>query len=130
MARNRKSQSAATRFGPALKAAVICLLLGGSGVGYVWQKEQIVRLGQQIGAREKRLAALENQNTVIRKSILSMRLPGEIEWKIKHQNLGLILPQPGQVWHLPEPTAESLESTTVPKPHEFAAQSGIRSLRP
>jgi len=45
MARNRKSQSAAIRFGPALKAFLLCLLIGGSGIGYVWQKDQIGRLG-------------------------------------------------------------------------------------
>ena len=45
MARNRKYQSAAIRFGPALKALLLCLLIGGSGVGYVWQKDQIIRLG-------------------------------------------------------------------------------------
>ena len=49
MARNRKYQSAASRFGPALKAFLLCLLIGGSGIGYVWQKDQISQLGQQIG---------------------------------------------------------------------------------
>ena len=46
MARNRKYQTAANRFGPALKAFLLCLLIGGSGVGRVWQKDQISRLGQ------------------------------------------------------------------------------------
>jgi hypothetical protein len=41
MARNRKNQSAAMRFGPVLKALLLCLLIGGSGIGYVWQKDQI-----------------------------------------------------------------------------------------
>ena len=45
MARNRKYQSAANRFGPALKAFLLCLLIGGPGVGYVWQKDQISQLG-------------------------------------------------------------------------------------
>ena len=130
MARNRKSQSAATRFGPALKAAVICLLLGGSGVGYVWQKEQIVKLGQQKKERETRLAAFEKQNDGLRKSILSLRLPGQIEQRIKTQNLGLILPAPAQVWHIPEPTGEGVELTNIPRPREFAAQARGGSLRP
>jgi hypothetical protein len=41
MAKNRKYQSAAVRFGPALKAFLLCAVIGGSGVGYVWQKSQI-----------------------------------------------------------------------------------------
>ncbi len=57
MARNRKNQSAAIRFGPALKAAFLCLLIAGSAVGYVWQKSQIYQLGQQIRQRESQLDA-------------------------------------------------------------------------
>jgi hypothetical protein len=45
MAKNRKNQSAAIRFGPALKALGLCLLIGGAAVGYVWQKNQIDQLG-------------------------------------------------------------------------------------
>ena len=56
MAKNRKYQSAALRYGPAFKAFLLCLLIGGSGVGYVWQKNQIYELGQQIKKRELRLA--------------------------------------------------------------------------
>ena len=52
MAKNRKNQSAAIRFGPALKAVFLCLLIAGSAVGYVWQKSQIYQLGQQIRQRE------------------------------------------------------------------------------
>jgi hypothetical protein len=62
MARNRKNQSAAIRFGPALKALFLCLLIAGSAVGYVWQKSQIYQLGQQIRQREMRLARLQNDD--------------------------------------------------------------------
>ena len=62
MARNRKYRSAAIRFGPALKALLLCLLIGGSGVGYVWQKSQIDRLGRQIKTRENALGRAQEQN--------------------------------------------------------------------
>ena len=58
MARNRKNQSAAVRFGPALKALLICLFIGGSGVGYVWQQNQLLELGRQKAEKEKRLNLL------------------------------------------------------------------------
>ncbi len=106
MARNRRAQSAAIRFGPALKAFVLCLLIGGSGVGYVWQKEQIVRLGQQIKTRESRLSLLEAQNEKLRKQLATMRSPHFLEMRIRELNLGLVLPQPGQIWRLTEPAAE------------------------
>ena len=54
MAKNRKNLAAAIRFGPALKASFLCLLICGSAIGYVWQKGEIVRLGQQIHQHEQR----------------------------------------------------------------------------
>jgi hypothetical protein len=125
MAKNRKSQSAAVRFGPALKAFLLCLLLGGSGVGYVWQKDQIAQLGQEIKKRELRLAQLEDQNEKLNKQLATMRSPRFLETRIKELNLGLVQPQAGQVWCLSEPSRElpKLAST-----REYAAQD--RRLAP
>jgi hypothetical protein len=106
MARNRKYQSAAIRFGPTLKALVICLLIGGSGVGYVWQKDQIYQLGQQIKKREVRLGELAQQNEKLKKQLGMMRSPWFLELRIKELNLGLVRPEPMQVWRLPEPYGE------------------------
>jgi hypothetical protein len=107
MARNRKSQSAAARFGPALKACLLCILIGGSGVGYVWQKDQLHRLGQQITSREIRLGQLEDQNEKLSKQLATMRTPQYLEAQIQKLNLGLVRPQIAQIWHLPEPATES-----------------------
>src|SRR2546427_553770 len=63
MARNRKNQSAAVRFGPAVKALLICLFIGGSGIGYVWQQNQLLELGRQKAEKEKRLNLLRVQNS-------------------------------------------------------------------
>ena len=112
MARNRKYQSAATRFGPALKAFLLCLLVGGSGVGYVWQKDQISQLGQQIKKRELRLVELSNQNEKLRKQLAERRSPRFLERRIQELGLGLVPPQPAQVWRLAEPTPD------VPRPDE------------
>ena len=106
MAKNRKHQSAAIRFGPALKAFLLCLLIGGSGVGYVWQKNQIYELGQQIRKRELRLTELQNQNEKLHRQLAQMRSPAFLEERIRELNLGLVPPQPSQVWYLPEPAAE------------------------
>lgn len=106
MAKNRKHQSAAIRFGPALKAFLLCLLIGGSGVGYVWQKNQIYDLGQQIRKREIRLKDLQDQNEKLRRQMAFMRSPQFLETRIKELNLGLVPPQPSQVWYMQEPTPE------------------------
>lgn len=113
MARNRKNQSAAIRFGPALKASLLCLLIGGSGVGYVWQKSQIDQLGQQIKRRELRLSQAADQNTKLRKQLATMRSPGYVMLRIRELNLGLVPPQPGQVWRLSEPLPEAAAPTSA-----------------
>ena len=106
MAKNRKNQSAAIRFGAALKAFLLCLLICGSGLGYVWQKEQIYELGQVIRKREMRLEVLEKQDETFRGLLSDMRLPQALRARIKEMNLGLVAPDPSQVWYLPEPTRE------------------------
>ena len=103
MARNRKHQSAAIRFGPALKAFLLCALLGGSGVGYVWQKNQINELGQQISKREKRLVELQNQNKKLRDHLAMLRSPAKLDQRVRELNLGLVQPQPSQIWRIAEP---------------------------
>jgi hypothetical protein len=118
MARNRKHQSAAIRFGPAIKAFLLCLLIGGSGVGYVWQKSQIAELGMQIRKREHEVNALQDQNEKLKKQLAIMYSPKFLEAKIKELNLGLVPPQPSQIWRLRiEP-----ETTSPPGEREYAAR--------
>lgn len=106
MARNRRHQSAAIRFGPALKALLLCALFGGSGVGYVWQKGQINELGQQIVKRERALARLQEQNKKLRDQLALLRSPAMLEQRARELNLGLIPPRPAQIVTLHEPRAD------------------------
>ena len=59
---NRKKRANNVRFGPALKAVFICLITCSLGLGYVWQKQQINTLGQQIKERELVLEKLKREN--------------------------------------------------------------------
>jgi hypothetical protein len=106
MARNRKSQSMTARFAPALKACLLCVFIGGSGVGYVWQKDQISKLGQQIRSREILLGRLDDQNERLSRQLATMHSPRYLETQIQKLNLGLVQPQIGQIWRLPEPEVE------------------------
>ena len=103
MAKNRRNQSAAVRFGPALKALVLCVIIGGAGVGYVWQKSQINELGRQIKQREQKLVELDHQNKKLREHLATLRSPAQLNEQVRKLNLGLALPQANQVWRLPEP---------------------------
>jgi len=116
MAKNRKHQSAAIRFGPALKALLLCALIGGSGVGYVWQKSQISELGQQILKRERNLAQLQNQNKKLRDQLAMLRSPAKLDQRVRELNLGLGQPQASQILRVIEPLYQPSTNREVPPP--------------
>ena len=107
MARNRKNQSGAVRFVPALKALLLCLLLGGSAVGYVLQKNKIHELGRQITKREVVLERLRWENKLRASQLADMQMPSRLIERIRELKLGLAQPPPGQMIWLPEPGPET-----------------------
>ena len=113
MAKNRKNQAAAIRFGPALKALFLCLLIAGSAVGYVWQKSQIYQLGKQIHQSELRLTQLVRDDKKLEDQLADLRSPVMLDQRA--HNLGLVPSQPMQVVRLPEPslTPENKNSTRL-----------------
>jgi hypothetical protein len=102
MSRNRKNQSAAIRFEPALKAAVLCAFLGGSAIGYVWQKNQLIDLGRKIKASETRLLQLQATNLKLAKQLVTLRSPAYLERKLKELKLDLVQPDQTQILRLVE----------------------------
>lgn len=114
MAKNRRIQSGALRFGPALKAFALCLLIGGAAVGYVWQKNQIDQLGRQIREREIKRAELSDQNKKLRDRLAELRSPARIDQKVAELNLGLVQPQPRDVWKVAEPVVRPAEAPLTP----------------
>ncbi|MEI7731449.1 MAG: hypothetical protein WCO56_17880 [Verrucomicrobiota bacterium] len=105
MAGNRKKSSAAVRFGPALKAMLMCLLIGGAGVGYVGLKKQIHDLSQQISQREVSLKQLREQNAKLSRQLDTLRSPPSLYAKVNEMKLGLVPPAPSQIVRLIEPPA-------------------------
>jgi cell division protein FtsL len=103
MAKNRKHQSAAIRFGPALKALLLCLVMAGLAVGYVWQKGQIYQLGRQITSSETRLAQLRDENQRLGDQLAVLRSPMMVDQRVHELNLGLVPAVPTQIYRLVEP---------------------------
>ncbi|HTR41336.1 MAG TPA: septum formation initiator family protein [Pseudomonadales bacterium] len=118
MPKNRNSQSAHIRFGPALKAFFLCFLIAGSAVGYVWQKSQIYELGRQIRAREIRLSQLRSQNQKLTDQLAILRSPVMLDQRARQLNLGLVPAQPGQVCRLPDPVSGAQNN----QPRQFAGR--------
>ena len=119
MAKNRKNQAAAIRFGPALKASLLCLLIAGSAIGYVWQKNEIKHLGQQIADREKQRDQLLKDNRMLADQLAGLRSPVMLDQRVRELKLGLSPAQPGQKFVLVEPV--STASAKAP-PQQFASR--------
>lgn len=113
MGRNRRNQSGAVWLFPALKAGVLCALLGGSAVGYVLQKNLLHELGGAILKREAHLDQLKRQNKMRAQVLANLQLPQYIEQRAREQRLPLGKAQPGQTIWLSEPPAEA-RGATVP----------------
>ena len=103
MAKNRKNQAAEIRFAPVLKVVLLCALIGGSAIGYVWQKNQIDRLGVQIRDRETRLKQMKKDNQTLSDQVVFLKSPIMLDQRVKQLNLGLAPVQPMQVVRLAEP---------------------------
>ncbi|SRR5260221_192452 len=120
MAKNRNSQSASIRFGPALAALFACFVIAGAAVGYVWQKGEIYRLGKQIRANEIRLAQLQKDDGQRVKDLAELRSPMKLDARAKELNLGLLPAQPMQVVRLAEPSVSTRENKNLTR--QFAAR--------
>jgi hypothetical protein len=123
MSRNRKHQTAAVRFGPALKALSLCLFLGGAGVGYVWQKEQINTLSERLKRSEIRYSQLRAQNERLAGVLDGMQTLHALEARIKQMDLGLVAPEPDQIVRLVD-TASGVETASPRDELLCAAEPG------
>ncbi|MGB0582768.1 MAG: hypothetical protein ACPGVU_24040 [Limisphaerales bacterium] len=79
------------------KAVVACLCIGLAGVGYVWQKNQLLALGKQMKKKEEKLEQLRLENQSRQQSLTYLRSPVYLEKKIKALRLGLTTPHPNQI---------------------------------
>jgi len=102
MAKNRKNQPAEIRFGPVLKVVLLCSLICGSAIGYVWQKNQIDRLGRQIDEREAKLRQLRNDNKLLSDQIGLCKNPVNLDQWVRTHNAGLVPAQPAQIVRRPD----------------------------
>ena len=92
---NRKKGNKAVRFGPALKAVLICVVTCGLGLGYVWQK-------QQIKENEIKLEELRRENKRRGDNLAYLMSPQELDTRMRQLNLDLMVPRPEHIMVLQE----------------------------
>ncbi len=119
MANNRRNQSGAVRLVPALKAVLLCSLLGGSAVGYVLQQKKIHELAQQLGARQERLAQLRRENQSHAKHMAILMRHEHLMERVKEMKLNLVVPQRHQIVWIAEPLPAIAPVATNAVPAQF-----------
>ena len=98
----RRNDSSLARFAPAIKAASVCLVTCGLGLGYVWQKQQIAQLGKEIKGQEMSLEDLEKENKELGDTLAQLKAPQVLDQLVRQWHLGLEMPRPHQVVVLEE----------------------------
>jgi cell division protein FtsB len=104
MRRNCKRES--LRLGTVARSVVTCVCVAVIGLAYVWQKNQIYRLGDELKKREATLAAAEKRYTMLAAQLAQLKSPSLLEASCQQYNLGLIAPREVQMVRLYEPGAE------------------------
>ena len=122
MKRNRKRES--LRFGTVAKSLVVCICIAMSGVGYVWQKNAIYRLGDEIKKRETALSSAQKRNLMLAAQMAHLESPAQLEAECQQYNLSLVAPKENQVVRLYEPGPEwDMQMANAPLPVQLQPQT-------
>ncbi len=122
MKRNRKRES--LRFGTVTKSLVVCTCIAISGLGYVWQKNAIYRLGDEIKKRETALSSAHKRNLMLAAQMAHLESPAQLEAECQQYNLSLVAPKESQVVRLYEPGQEwDMQMANAPLPAQLPAQA-------
>jgi hypothetical protein len=114
MPANRRNQSGALRLVPALKTAILVMVIATAAVGYVMEKNKLIELGKQITAREARLENLKWENKLRASQLDDLLLPQKLAERVKELRLNLGPAQQTQMVWLAEPTEQRRTNPLAP----------------
>ena len=126
MKQNRKREP--LRVGTVSRSVLACVCFAVVGVAYVWQKNQIYRLGDDLKKREAAVSAAEKRNTMLAAQLAQLKSPALLEARCQQYGLGLVAPREQQMVRLPEPGPEwdaklLTPAATVPPPTKPSSTS-------
>lgn len=104
MRQNRRR--GALQVGTVSRSVLICFCIAAVGLAYVWQKNQIYRLGDEIKKREAAVLAVEKRNTMLAAQLAQLKSPALLEARCQQYGLGLVAPREQQMVRLVEPGPE------------------------
>src|SRR3984957_17952274 len=128
MKRNRKREQ--LRFGTVTKSLAVCICIGVSGLGYVWQKNTIYRLGDDIKKRETALSSAHKRNLMLAAQMAHLESPAQLKAECQQYNLSLVAPKENQVVRLYEPGPEwDMQMANAPLPAQTQQQTSGSQLK-
>jgi len=128
MKRNRKREQ--LRFGTVTKSLAVCICIAISGLGYVWQKNTIYRLGDDIKKRETTLSSAQKRNLMLAAQMAHLESPAQLEAECQQYNLSLVAPKENQVVRLYEPGPEwDMQMANAPLPSQTQQQASGSQLK-
>jgi len=113
MLKNRRSQVAPVRLTNVLGTLLLCGFFAGAGIGYVWHRNRNQDFEHQIRRKRAQLEDLRMQNSYFARQLEDLRSYRFLETRVKELNLGLTLPQPEQILHLPEPSRATVQQGEI-----------------
>jgi len=102
-----------------LKAALVCLFVGSSAGGYLWQKRQVHKLGSEIHGLERELEQLEKGNELLRQRYSVLASPGELDRRVEQFGMDLRTPAQEQILRLTEVNGRS--EVNMARPYEYSS---------
>jgi hypothetical protein len=113
MARNRKRDADAVRLRQMTKIVLLACACAAVGLGYVWQKKQIYRLGRELKQREIAVEDTKRRNMGLEAQAAQLKSPAVLEARVRAMNLKLVTPTSSQVVRLTaSPTPQPAPTVT------------------
>lgn len=114
MTKNRKLQSAATRWGPLLMASMLFGFSVLASLGFIWHRNRNEQLSRQIRNKQVVLEGLRMQNQSLDKQLEDSRSHRALEQRVQELGLGLAMPQPEQILRVAAGAPAGANPTTSP----------------
>lgn len=94
---------------------VICAAICLAGIGYVWAKSQVWKLGRKQKELEVRLEKLKHDNSVLQRQFAAMCAPAQLDFRVRELKLGLIAPNPNHIIRMPSEFPRMAQTNSEPR---------------
>ena len=101
---NQRKAAATFRWKLLSRGTALAVLLGGSALGYVWQKNKIYQLGYEIRQSEQEFKSLRAKQDLLQAQLSQVKSSRALLDKCAAWKLGLTQPKQSQIVRLNEPT--------------------------